>query len=100
MREAIPYPCGGEAAAYLAGLIAREPVTCTERARDRLRRIVAVCTVEGRDIGAVMVEAGQAVAYRQYSLDYVTHEERARQAHAGMWSGSFQLPHEWRLRKR
>jgi len=46
-----------------------------------------------------MVAGGWAVAYRKYSLDYVADENRAHLARAGMWSGSFAMPWDWRSRK-
>jgi len=45
-----------------------------------------------------MVAAGWAVAYRKYSLDYVADEERAKRARLGIWSGSFEMPWDWRAR--
>lgn len=94
--EQRPYPCGREATAYLAALIAGGTVSCTERDRDRHRRVVAVCTVDGRDIAAVLVEAGQAVAFTRYSNDYLPHQERAQAARAGLWRGEFAMPWDWR----
>ena len=40
-------------------------------------------------INAALVDAGMALAYRKYSLDYVVNEERARNARIGMWTGNF-----------
>jgi endonuclease YncB( thermonuclease family) len=45
-----------------------------------------------------MVANGWAVAYREYSLDYVADEERAKRARLGIWSGSFEMPWDWRAR--
>lgn len=42
-----------------------------------------------------MVEEGHALAYRQYSKDYVPQEEAARAAKSGIWSGSFTPPSEF-----
>lgn len=95
-RGGKPWACGHEATAHLERLTAGRDVACTERTRDRYRRVVAVCTVDGRDIGAAMVEAGMALAFRRYSLDYVAHEDRARAARRGMWQGEFVPPWEYR----
>ena len=43
-----------------------------------------------------MVANGWALAYRQYSLDYVDEEAAAQNAQAGLWSGEFVPPWEWR----
>ena len=34
--------------------------------------------------------------YRQYGKDYVALEDVAHQAHKGIWSGSFEIPSDWR----
>lgn len=47
------------------------PVACEARDTDRYGRIVAVCSQSGIDLNAWMVEEGHALAYRQYSKDYV-----------------------------
>ena len=43
-----------------------------------------------------MVLAGWALAYRQYSTDYVDAEAEARKARRGLWRGTFAKPWEWR----
>ncbi len=92
--------CGKDAANVLADLIDRRPVTCQERDRDRYGRIVAVCRFAGVDLGAWLVTSGLALAYRRYSTAYVSHEDAARVAKAGMWRGEFVPPWEWRKQKR
>ena len=57
--------CGKDAANVLAGLIGRWRVTCRERGRDRCGRVVAVCRVQGEDLGAWLVGDGLAPAYRR-----------------------------------
>jgi hypothetical protein len=37
-----------------------------------------------------------AVAYRQYSVDYVPQEEQAAASKRGMWKGDFIFPWDWR----
>jgi len=46
-----------------------------------------------------MVHTGWALAYRQYSTDYVATEDKARKAQRGMWKGKFVPPWEWRRGK-
>lgn len=91
-----PYRCGQKAALYLSDLIAGRPVTCDQSGQDRYGRALAFCSVAGRDIGASMVGAGWALAYRQYSTRYVAEEGRARAAGAGIWQGQFDAPWDWR----
>jgi endonuclease YncB( thermonuclease family) len=47
-----------------------------------------------------MVLGGWAVAFERYSRDYVDQEAEARHAHRGLWSGTFQMPWEWRAEHR
>lgn len=86
------YPCGRSSRDTLVRLIDRRPVACEGWERDRFRRLLAVCRVDGANINAAMVESGWAVAYG----DFETEEARARAAGAGLWAGSFERPREWR----
>lgn len=90
------YRCGNEATAELTTLMQGRQPSCEPKDHDRYGRLVAVCFVDGKDIGQEMVESGWAVAFRKYSEDYVTDEAEARTAHRGLWQGVFQLPNEWR----
>ncbi len=95
------YRCGQRAAFHLADLIGAGNITCEERDRDRWGRIVATCFLrDGTDLGAVMVEAGHALAFRRYSRAYVAAEEAAQAARRGMWAGSFLAPWDWRRANR
>lgn len=95
------FQCGAEATRYLQALIAgKGPATCAIKTVDRYKRLVAICQVQGRDLGAEMVRAGWALAFIRYSNDYVGIEADARQARRGMWAGSFEAPWDWRAGKR
>ena len=94
------WACGEAAIQALRGRIARRPVQCAERDRDRYGRIVAVCRVGGADLNAWMVEQGWAVAYRKYSTDYVSHETAAKAARRGVWRSDFVEPSRWRRGER
>ena len=43
-----------------------------------------------------MVAQGWALAYRDYSHDYVGQERSASKARLGLWQGEFERPWEWR----
>lgn len=88
--------CGDEATAYLQALIGRRQVNCEGEDRDRYGRLIAVCSIDGNDIGRQMVRSGWAVAFREYSDEYVSDENAARSERRGLWQGGFQLPSEWR----
>ena len=90
------YECGRDAAATLAAMIRDQLVTCVPQSRDRYGRTVATCSTAAGDIGAAMVRAGWAVAYRRYGHQYVGDEEAARVERRGMWSGRFTEPEQWR----
>ena len=90
--------CGTMAMAALEALTAGVSMRCEVVERDRHGRLVAKCfSPDGVDIGRRLVSAGWALAYRQYSTDYVDAEDEARQAGRGMWRGRFVKPWEWRI---
>jgi endonuclease YncB( thermonuclease family) len=90
------WPCGRRAALALSDKIGRHVVECRPKDRDRYGRVVAVCLADGNDINGWMVAEGWALAYRQYSSDYVNQERSAANAKRGMWQGQFEPPWDWR----
>jgi endonuclease YncB( thermonuclease family) len=94
-----PWRCGSAAANALAEFLDRRTVTCEPRTRDRYGRTVAVCTVAGQDVGAWLVREGWALAFRNYSSDYVDEEKAARMASRGLWRGAFTPPWQWRAER-
>ncbi len=91
-REGRPYRCGQEARSVLLRRLSESEITCRIEGRDRYRRALATCSLDGDDIGAWLVEQGWAVGYR----DYEREEARARSRSVGLWAGTFQRPVEWR----
>lgn len=91
------YACGEEAKRTLEDLVRGKTVRCDERhGVDQYGRVTAVCTADGVNLNAAMVDSGYAVAYRQHSLAYVPNEERARAAKKGLWAGTFEVPSQYR----
>jgi endonuclease YncB( thermonuclease family) len=88
--------CGQQAALALSDRIGRRSVSCVTRDIDRYGRTIAVCSQDGVDLNRWMVSEGWAVAYRQFSRDYVAVEAEARRAGRNIWSGSFVMPWDWR----
>ena len=89
--------CGMMALAALEALTAGMELRCRVVERDRHGRLVAkVFSPDGVDLGRRLVLAGWALAYRQYSTDYVDAEAEARRARRGLWRGTFAKPWEWR----
>ena len=92
------WACGKEAADRLASLVTGREVRCFPLGTDQYDRVLARCSVRGVDVNRAMVAQGYAVAFRRYSLDYVTTEERAKAAKLGLWSGTFDMPSEVRAK--
>ncbi|HEX2555589.1 MAG TPA: thermonuclease family protein [Microvirga sp.] len=91
-RDGRPYPCGEVSKQALVERLEDRTLTCRITGRDRYRRALAFCAVEGEDVGAWLVEQGLAVGYG----DYEREEARARSRRLGLWAGEFQRPAEWR----
>lgn len=90
------YPCGVMATAWLVKKTMDKTIRCLGNERDRYGRIIATCHVDGANLNAEIVRAGWALAYRQYSLDYIGDEATAKDARIGIWRGQFVSPWEWR----
>ena len=94
------YPCGLDASHELSKYIGHKSVSCTWRDTDRYGRMVALCRLNGDDLSRWMVQQGQAIAFRKYSLDYVADEDKAKAAKVGIWAGEFQDPSVYRHQSR
>jgi endonuclease YncB( thermonuclease family) len=95
-RNGKPWRCGQQAALALSDYLGQKSVRCEKKDVDRYKRIVAICYVGTTDVNAWLVREGWALAYRQYSKDYVAIEEAARRQKVGIWQGEVQAPWEWR----
>jgi endonuclease YncB( thermonuclease family) len=99
-KDGKQYRCGQQAALALSDKIGRTTVRCEQRDIDRYKRFVAVCSLGNVDLNAWMVRQGWAIAYRQYSQDYVDDESAAQAEKAGIWAGRFIEPANWRRGER
>ena len=73
--------------AALRRMLGRRDVQCEVRSVDRNGREVSLCRVEGRDVGAIMVEQGWARDWPRHSCSaYANAEAGARQARRGIWA--------------
>ncbi|MEE1654931.1 thermonuclease family protein [Microvirga sp. CF3062] len=95
-RSGRSYACGETARRALIELVSGETARCRAAGRDRYQRILARCTVGGKDIGTHMVESGWAVSYGR---DYDAEEARAQERGVGLWEGDFERPQDWRRGK-
>ncbi len=95
------YPCGEHAARALFQAIGTGDVRCQSRGTDRYGRMLGVCfTVAGLNLNSWLVRAGYAVSYNRHSGSYLSEEAEAQAAGRGLWSGTFELPGDFRRRKR
>ena len=92
--------CGQDATFALAEMIGNHWITCKGDERGKYGRLIAVCYAGPYDLNAKMVRQGWALAYRQYSNEYVPWEDDARLHKRGLWRGQFVPPWEWRRGKR
>ncbi|RUT30950.1 thermonuclease family protein [Arsenicitalea aurantiaca] len=91
-RDGEAWPCGDTARNRMAQLLNSGNLTCETTGRDQFDRYLATCSVDGRDLGSVMVEEGLALNEGGYAAE----ERRARDAGRGMWKGEFESPRAWR----
>ena len=73
---------------------------CTTADTDQYSRSLASCFIEGEDVGKWMVRSGWALSFVRYSHAYDADEIAARGNRAGLWSGSFIAPWDWRHRNK
>ena len=78
------WPAGELAQEALASMVIRRQITCEGRGQDRYGRTLAVCKVDGFDIGAELVRSGMARAFTRYSVDYVEQQAEAKSANRGV----------------
>ncbi len=94
------FNCGHDAKAALQSIIGREEINCASATKDRYGRKLAFCTKEGLDINMEMVRQGWAIAYERHVSVYTFAQLDAERAKRGLWSGSFEVPEDYRKRHR
>ena len=98
--DKLPWACGIAAWGRLVELTAGKQVRCKMGDVDRYARMVSICFAGDVNVNEALVESGWALAYLQYSADYVDEEDRARAAGRGVWRGQFVPPWAWRRGER
>lgn len=95
-RDGRDFACGVRATDALRGLIGKAEVACEGDEHDRYGRLVAICRTGGAggglDLNREMVRLGMAVAYEEYSDDYLPEQIEAFKAGRGIWGGTFDRP--------
>jgi endonuclease YncB( thermonuclease family) len=89
------WPCGRDARDALGAIAPRGALlACTSSGQDEYRRALSRCRLpDGRDVAALLVEQGWAVATNE---DYLLEQDAARRARIGLWRGDFDMPADWR----
>ncbi|MDO6728586.1 thermonuclease family protein [Marinovum sp. 2_MG-2023] len=80
------WPCGREVTRQVAVWLDGKTLHCVPQSVDRYGRQVAICTLDGQDVGRALVRAGLAFAYKKYSTLYASDERRALAAGRGLWT--------------
>ena len=88
--------CGVIAKSVLKNKIADKIPECIVKDKDRYQRLVAECFIGEESLSRFMVREGYAVAYSQYSKDFIEDEKYAKENKLGIWSMNFQMPSEYR----
>ena len=88
--------CGVIAKSVLKNKIADKIPECVVKDKDRYQRLVAECFIGKESLSRFMVREGYAVAYSQYSKDFIEDEKYAKENKLGIWSMNFQMPSEYR----
>ena len=95
-KDNIKIQCGILAQDVLKKKIGDKIPECIVKDKDRYQRLVAECFIGKESLSRFMVREGYAVAYIQYSKDFIYDEKYAKENKLGIWSMNFQLPSEYR----
>lgn len=88
------WACGQAARDFVRNVLDRGEVECSGSKTDKYSRLLVRCSVDGKDLGSLIVAEGLAVT-TEYFL-YAEEENHARQQRLGLWSGAFERPTDWR----
>ena len=93
------WPCGAWVSAKVSDLYDGNGAVCRQVDWDRYGRIVARCSVDGRDVGEDLVSRGLAFAYRAYSMEYDLVEKGAAINDRGLHASRVQNPAAYRAER-
>lgn len=95
-KDNLKIKCGVIAKNVLKNKIGDKIPECVVKDKDRYQRLVAECFIGKESLSKFMVREGYAVAYTQYSKDFIEDEKYAKENKLGIWSMTFQIPSEYR----
>jgi endonuclease YncB( thermonuclease family) len=91
------WECWAAAQRELETIVSEGEVTCdTVTEPDGVGRVIAVCTVNGEDIGERFVRSGFGLAISDETAQYDDAQAEARAAGIGLWQADFDPPDVWR----
>jgi endonuclease YncB( thermonuclease family) len=91
------WDCWAAATRALQTLAEAGPVTCEAvSGPDFVNQAIAVCRVNGEDVGATFVRQGFGIPIDAETNAYDDEEAAAEADKIGLWQSSFYLPAEWR----
>lgn len=88
--------CGAAASNRMVEFIKGKALDCNPLERDPYGRIIARCTANGDDLGAMMVREGLAWAFLEYSAEYAELETTAKVSGLNVWQAKTQTPWDYR----
>lgn len=90
-KKGTTYFCGQEAMLYLENMTQGKDVECKCLAqKDRYKRDICECFVEGISLNGAMVASGWAITYRDKT--YILQENTAKLNKLGVWQGKYMRP--------
>jgi len=94
--------CGELAKKKLIEKIGKNKVNCVlEKDKDRYKRSIGECFVNGESLSVYMVRNGLAFDWPQYSKGkFFKEQEFAKKNNLGIWSMKFEYPWIWRSKNR
>jgi endonuclease YncB( thermonuclease family) len=91
------WECWAAAQRQLQTILSGGDVTCESIVADSSpKRMIALCTLNGQDIGLQFVESGFGLALPEETSRYIDAQTDARLAGIGLWQGTFTTPSVWR----
>jgi len=95
-RSGTTWPCGRKSAERLAQLAGGQRVTCVVEEPSG-EGAAAICTARGiSDLGMIMAREGWTIPNGHAGTRYSGAAQAAKASGAGLWSGTFQAPWEYR----
>ena len=94
--KGLPWQCGLTAKRKLAEKIKGESLTCLIREQESNNLPLAECFLGRENINAWLVDNGWAIADRQNSRSFISHEILAKRNKQGIYQSKFLKPSLWR----